>query len=67
MQMMESVQRARGRMDGWFDIVKLKYGYYVYGYVACLGGPYQTIEQAEKRRDYVLAKWKGELESWSKQ
>ena len=54
-------------MDGWFDIVKLKYGYYVYGYVACLGGPYQTIEQAEKRREYVLAKWKGELESWSKE
>ena len=32
-------------MESWFDIVKLRYGYYVYGYVACLGGPYQTIEQ----------------------
>jgi len=50
---------AKDNSVGWFEIVKLRYGYYVYGYVACLGGPYQTIEQAEKRREYVLAKWRG--------
>ena len=56
----------KGSENSWMEIVKLKYGYYVYGYVACLGGPYQTIEQAEKRLEYVERKWRGELDSWSK-
>ena len=44
--------------DSWLEIVRLKSGYYVYGYIRCLGGPYTTYEQAEKRILYVEQKWR---------
>lgn len=39
------------------EVVKGETSYWVFGYIGCFGGPYNTYEQAERRRKYLLEKW----------
>ena len=38
------------------EVIKGETSYWVFGYIGCFGGPYNTYEQAERRRKYLLEK-----------
>lgn len=39
------------------EVVKTESAYWVMGYIATFGGPFNTFEQAERHRKYLIKKW----------
>ena len=40
------------------EVVKTKSAYWVFGYICCFGGPFNTYQQAENYRKALLKKWR---------
>jgi hypothetical protein len=40
------------------EVVKTKSAYWVFGYICCFAGPFNTYQQAENHRKALLKKWR---------
>jgi len=40
------------------EVVKTKSAYWVFGYICCFAGPFDTYQQAENHRKALLKKWR---------
>ena len=44
-------------MYNWLEVVKGETSYWVMGYIAVFGGPFDTEEQAQKFKRHLVKKW----------